>query len=150
MKKLLVLFIIVILFGGCSNSQKGWKTVTIPQVGSLDIPQSMVYEEDDKAIYICSDSDAKLLIGVKYENGSYTEALSEALGKEIVFEELISSEVFSNSAIIGKDKYIIDDEPCEKLFLDLYSSDKKVFFIVNDDSVSYDTITAIGKSFVMD
>lgn len=154
MKKLLAVLIFVLLISGCSNKYDGWKEIEVPEVGSFRIPGEWVCNKNDETICftdkdIDDSSEYKIyLMGAIYEEGQ-TEIFYQFQGQKVEYREQISSETFSNSVIIGKNEYLIGDELCEMLFLDAYSSDKRLFLIACDESLEYDVVEKIGKSFAM-
>lgn len=154
MKKFFCILLIFLLISGCSNNYQEWKKVNIADVGSLNIPHDWIYTENDDIIYF---TDKKMsesteytiyLIGIICDQGQM-ESLYKHIDSNMKYEKLISSETLSNSAIVGKNEYLIKNNSCQKLFLDLYSSNKQLYIIGLDDSVDYEFVKKIGNSYKM-
>lgn len=154
MKKFSIILLIILLISGCSNQDETWKEVHVANAGSLKIPYEWVYNEKDGVMYLTNknmddSSECKIyLIGMTY-NEHELEPLYRCIAPDMKYVKLISSETFSNSAIIGKNEYIINGQTYEKLFLNLYSSEKELYFIVLDNSIEYETVKKIARSFKM-
>lgn len=158
MKKIYILIVLVVqifLSFGCSNKSKNWITIEISDVGSFKLPTNIACTQENEVVYLTIqnhgyiDYSEKVMIGIIYENNIPLEVLSDVLGKKIIYKECILSETFSNSAIVGKNVYIIDGVESEKIFLELYSSNKKLFFVAYDNQIDYNVVKEIGKTFVM-
>ena len=153
MKKFFCILVIVFFVSGCSNEYKNWKKVDVPDVGSIMIPQDWTYNIKDSFIYFyvrTNDFDDKkmCLTGIICNPDDF-EDLYQHVDKTMKYVKNISSETLSNSAIIGKNNYLIDGKENEKLFLDIYSSDKQLYIVSVDDSVSYAIVRKIGESYRM-
>lgn len=154
MKKIFCVLLIILLVSECSNDYETWKEVNITEFGSLKIPQEWVYNENGDIIYFSdkktSDSSEYniYLIGIIC-NQDQIESLYKHIDENMKYEKLISSETLSNSAIIGENEYLINGKASHKFFLDLYSSNKQLHVIAVDDSVDYEIIKKIGKSYKM-
>ena len=141
---------------GCSNNKyEGFKNIELSDVGSFYVPQDWVCIREDDVVYFIDESfvDAKekitncYLIGTIYEYDKNYRDENPYLA-EIEEKNLISSEVFSNSVIIGEKEYQINGELTNKYFMDCYiSSETSLAFVVWDDSINYEVISEIGKSF---
>jgi len=62
----------------------------------------------------------------------------------------LTSEVFSNGAVIGTVDCTIDNEECEKLYLSMELGETEYLFIVVNDNISYDQLKEIAKTFELD
>ena len=149
----LILLVTLLSLCSCARDYEGWKEETIPGVGSIKIPEDMVLLQEDKTLYLMYDdttdkSDA-LMAGVVYKDvgEGFSEMLYDILGEDLSYVELLSSEVFSNSVIIGRNKYSIESELCEKYFMSIYSNNKSAYFLSNSASVDYELLSKIAKSF---
>lgn len=69
--------------------------------------------------------------------------------KNAKFEETIINQVYSNDTYIGINKYYINGKWCEKGYVELGVSERDIdiFLIAWDDTVSYDDLEKIAKSF---
>ncbi len=94
-------------------------------------------------------ADKKLCLTGIICNSDDFEGLYQHVDKTMKYMKNISSETLSNSAIIGKNNYLIDGKENEKLFWDIYSSDKQLYIVSVDDSVSYAIVRKIGESYRM-
>ena len=154
MRKLFCILLMVLLISGCSNEYDTWKKVEVPNVGSLKIPQEWEYSENGDIIIF---SDKKISDSSEYNvyligiicNQDQIDSLYKHIDENMKYEKLISSETLSNSAIIGKNEYLINGETHHKFFLDIYSSSKQLYIIAIDDSVDYETIKKVGNSYRM-
>lgn len=152
MKKFFCVLLIVLLVSGCSNDYDAWKEVNITEVGSLKIPKEWIYTENNNIIYFTdkeigeSTEYSIYLIGIICDQGQ-VEALYQHIDENMKYEKLISSETLSNSAIVGKNEYLINDKICQKLFLDIYSSNKQLYIIGLDDSIDYEVAKKIATSY---
>lgn len=156
MKKSCMILILILILSGCSNQYKNWENIEISDVGMFKIPPNMLCIEMDGIIYLTEnnnevfDKSKSIMIGVLYDKNSPPEMISGVLGKELTYEKLLFSETFSNSAIVGKKEYLIDGVKCEKIFLDLYSSKKNLYFLMINNTIDYSIVNKIAKSFVAD
>ena len=154
MRKFFCILLMVLLVSGCSNEYEKWKEIDVPNVGSLKIPQEWEYNENGDIIYF---SDKKISDSSEYNiyfigiicNQGQIEPLYKHIDKNMKYEKLISSETLSNSAIIGKNEYLINGKTSQKFFLDLYSSNKQLYIIAFDDYVDYEIIKKVGNSYKM-
>ena len=64
--------------------------------------------------------------------------------KNAKFKETMISQVYSNDTYIGINKYYINGKWCEKGYME---RDIEIFLIAWDDTVSYDDLEKIAKSF---
>ena len=154
MKKICILLVISIFFSGCSDKNNSGKVIILNGVGSFTVPQEWIYTKENDVIYFTDQPINKenslhtfYAIGIVYDVSENLDELSQSFGKKILYKELVFNEVFSNSAMYGKGVYSIDSKLCEKLFLDFYPSERKLFLLVLNDSISSDTIKDIAKSF---
>ncbi|MBQ4136731.1 MAG: hypothetical protein IJD67_01355 [Clostridia bacterium] len=150
----IIIAVVTVFFFACSDNDGNLNVVNIPDVGAFDLPQEMICIEENGNYYLEFRDSSKnqevgtLAVGVTYKN-DYLEKLSKALGKNAIYQKLLLSETLSNSAIVGKQKWSIDNEECEITFFDFYSTDKNIFFVVLNDSLDYDTVVEISKTFDM-
>lgn len=148
-KRYCILIVLIIIFSACSDQYENWNSVEIADVGSFKIPPDMSYEKSGETIYL-KDIDGNIcMVGVVRE-GDVDSKLSDAFGEEMIYQDLVSSEVFSNSATVGKCKFLISGVDRELIFLDLYSSsDERLYLVAKYDMIDYNLVSQIGKSFVM-
>ena len=147
-KRYCILIVLIIIFSACSDQYENWNSVEIADVGSFKIPPDMSYEKSGETIYL-KDIDGNIcMVGVVGE-GEIKSKLSDAFGEEMIYQDLVSSEVFSNSAIVGRCEYEISDIDRELVFLELYSSDERLYLVAKYDMIDYNLVSQIGKSFVM-
>ena len=155
MKKSWIILILILLFSGCSNQYEDWINVEISDVGMFKIPPNMICNEENGIVYLTEnnnedfDKSKSIMIGVVYDENNPLEVMSSVLEKELTYKKLLLSETFSNSAIVGKKEYLLDGVKCEKIFLELYSSNKSLFFLVNNDMIDYSIVKEIARTFVM-
>ena len=89
------------------------------------------------------------LVGAITDGGKGIKQISEFYGDEIKDIELINSEVYSNNVIVSRSKFVVGTHLSEKYTLWLNSGNKSVYFIVLDEKINYETISKIGKSFLL-
>lgn len=89
----------------------------------------------------------RLIFGHRGE--SYIPATQKMFDKNAKFEETIINQVYSNDTYIGINKYYINGKWCEKGYVELGVSERDIdiFLIAWDDTVSYDDLEKIAKSF---
>ena len=138
---------------GCSGKYKGRKEIEIENIGSIKIPEGWTYHIQDNEIYFVDEGVTEFteenvhLGGYIYdEHNSHTPS---KVFPEIEKVESTKGRVYSNSAYRGIKKYYIHGEWCEKGHIELYASeqDKEIYMITWDDTVSYDDLEKIAKSF---
>ena len=157
MKKMAMIIVallsLFVLFYCSTDDYSNWNRVYVSDVGSFMIPQGWIYHEDNDVISI-SSSVGKMeegrisIIGNKYNNNPL-ELLSNADNYRIEYIKTISSEGFSNSAIVGIARHEINGNICENVFIDMYSSNKSIYLIVLEEAISNDIVKSIAKSFNM-
>ncbi len=126
----------------------GGNLVTIDSVGTFEIPEGWSYINEDDIFYIVKEDNKEVYLkGIMYDSQNVFDE-KRILGNA-EFVKNIASETLSNSAIIGKNEYRIDNEIEERYFLDLYSSYGCVMFIAVSDDMSYDTLKDIAKTYKM-
>lgn len=153
MKKLIVLFFVVsvfFLFNACEgNKYQGFKEIEIPNMGSMHVPEDWIYGENDNCVYFGSLDTSKIhMIGCEYrlgeENGiEFTNLFGGHISNRVGYEG------FSNSTFVGTVQYTADKKCTTKYYMKFYiTEDKRLFFVVLDDTIDYNTIKKICKSFV--
>ena len=154
MKKMIYILLCIICLSGCAGEYKGWKEIEMADLGTIKIPEGWVCHIQDNKIYF-TDKDVKEftedtvhLAGYIYDEGKNPGENHNMFNKEVIWVERTESEVFSNNTFRGKDKYIIDNEICEKAYIILnITKDKEISMIAWDENVSYDDIKKMAKSF---
>ena len=157
MKKIAsTLLITLLLLVGCANNNyKDYKYVEIFEIGSFLIPDNWkLIQEKDGVYYMAVSVDTcgteqydyylvgKVLEAKKDNNVTNSSSIEP---KE---ETLISSQVFSNSTFVGEKESQVDGKKNKTYFMDFYiSPNKYLSWVVLNDTVTYDTITKIAKSF---
>ncbi|MBR6676356.1 MAG: hypothetical protein IKL24_03390 [Clostridia bacterium] len=156
MKKLIrfgCLLIVVALLSGCSlinSATKDWQTFNLENCGSIKLPVGWSITESDKYIYVWDDAQ-NLVMMQSYSDCGISETDPEGDQETndyytVQTLRFLSSEVFSNGAIIGKVESIIDEKQCEKLYLKI-GYDTEIFFVVYSDEIDYDQLKVIAKTF---
>ena len=144
----------------------GWKSVYIKDLGSLKIPRNWNMTLDNNSIFITNKStdekDYKIYLAgviVKYDTFNYLENKDEIDGnwfyfhsgneffKNIKNNELVTSEVYSNSTYFGIKKYNIEGNIIEKYYIDLLIENGSINFILWDNLISKDILINIAKTF---
>ena len=154
MKKLLLVILLVLSLSGCSGKYKGWKEIEIENLGSIKIPEGWTYHIQDNEIYFVDEGVTEFIVenvhlgGYIYDE-DYTLAAHKLFDESTNYEETNESQVYSNDTFRGIEKYCIDGKWCEKGYVQLCVSekDKEIFMIAWDDTVSYDDLEKIAKSF---
>lgn len=153
MKKLLLIMILVFSLSGCSGQYEGWKEIELQGYGSIKVPEGWVCHIQDNEIYFVDEgvtefSEENVHLG-GYISGANNSHTSSEVFPEIEKVESKKGEVYSNSAYRGIKKYYIQGEWREKGHIEIYVSrqDEKIYMIAWDDTVSYDDLGKIAKSF---
>lgn len=154
MKKIICILLLIISLSGCVGKYKGWKEIEMADLGTIKIPEGWVCHIQDNEIYFTDEGvtefteDTVHLAGYIYEEGKSLGAVYNMFDESVKWIERTYSEVFSNNTFRGKDKYIIDNEICEKAYIILnITKDKEISMIAWDENVSYDDIKKMAKSF---
>jgi len=156
MKKLLLLFLMLCMFTGCADETRDWQTLEIPNIGTFCVPAEWQYRNSGETLLFLNEGTV-VVFGIVCRNFEQNpfDALSEFLGKEIVFVACSESEVDSNSALLSRNQCLIDGEKREIHRLSLSNLMKEndrfvdyhLYLFVIDDTVSYDTLRSVGTTF---
>lgn len=160
MKKIACIFglIVVLAVAVCifvsAGRYRGWKEIEIQNVGNIKIPEGWTCQMRNNEIYFTDEGvteftqDSVHLAGYVY-NEKDSSGAYRMFDKDAIIEERIMGEIFSNSTYRGINRYKINGESCEKMHIKFYDvgKDKEVFMIAWDDSVTYDDMKKLAKSF---
>ena len=145
--------ILIFSLSGCSGQYEGWKEIKLQDYGSIKIPEKWVCHIQDNEIYFVDEgvtefSEGNVHLG-GYISGVNNSHTSSEVFPEIEKVESTKGEVYSNSAYRGIKKYYIQGEWREKGHIEIYVSrqDEKIYMIAWDDTVSYDELEKVAKSF---
>ena len=158
MKKIVLLLIFCCALFGCSDRYANWKTVTVEHYGTIKIPPEWEYREENDYLFFYTvdnqNNDEYQLVQYSNDNG-INDYFQDILGVENW--ESITSEVFSNSAVIRKEKILFKTgEAVEVFTIDLSGcGDDNPFegtigFIFLNTTISEELVRDIAKSYVMD
>lgn len=155
MRKVIYILVLTICLSGCAGGYDGWKEVEMHLFGSIKIPQGWTYHIQDCKIYFTDEGvtefteDTVHLAGYIYGEGDDIGPAYKMFDENVISGEYIKGEIFSNSTRRGIKQLIINGKLCEKAYLKLYDVDenKEIYMIAWDDSVDYDDIKKIAKSF---
>lgn len=154
MKKILTFILtlcgtLVIL--GCSHSPTdSWKTICIPECGTLKVPEDWYMFEKDDLIYIVDADDHPIMIETHsycgIDDGQQGPTESNAYFKNITPMKYLSSAILSNSASYGELLVSYEGTQSSKLFL----SADLIKFIVWDETVDMEMLLKIAETFVIE
>ena len=154
MKKLLLIMILIFFLSGCSGQYEGWKEIKLQDYGSIKVPEGWACHIQGNEIYFVDEgvtefTEENVHLGGYIYDEDYTLAAHKLFDKSTDYEETNESQVYSNDTFRGIEKYYINGEWCEKGYIQLCVSekDKEIFMIAWDDTVSYDDLEKIAKSF---
>lgn len=151
---LLMMMIASILCNSCSYC--GWQKIDVAGIGTFKVPQGWIYTQEENVGYftdkpIYEKTFRIYLIGTinnDHIGGDYKAPYE--LFDNTEYSALISSAVFSNSAIYGQEEYIVDNSKQTKFFISLNGSNKSLDLLAWDDLVYENTVIKIAKSFLME
>ena len=154
MKKVLLIMILVFSLSGCSGQYEGWKEIELHDYGSIKIPEGWTYHIQDNEIYFVDEGVTEFteenvhLGGYIYGESKITK-LSKVFPEIVKSGVLVTNQVYSNDTYRGIKKYFIHGKWCEKGYIQLGVSERdiEIFLIAWDDTVSYDDLEKIAKSF---
>lgn len=154
MKKFLLIMLLIFSLSGCSGKYEGWKEIELQDYGSIKVPEGWVCHIQDNEIYFV-DEGVNEFTEENVHLGGYIQSENKPDGQSKVFPEIVKAEstnenqVYSNDTYRGIDKYFIHGEWCEKGYVQLGVSERdiEIFLIAWDDTVSYDDLEKIAKSF---
>lgn len=146
--------LIILFLAGCLIRSKEWKTINLQNYGSVKVPAGWTYHIYEDEIYFVDEGTND----IKEENihlGGYIYRKDEEVVESKVFPEIKimentkKSEVYSNDTYVGINRYYINEKWCEKSYIKIGISEQEteVFMITWDDTVSYDDLKKIAKSF---
>lgn len=150
-------FIALLLLAGCSTNDKkyeNWQTIVLEDLGTIKFPDDWSISKKDNYIYVYDATQDPVMV----QSFSYC-GISEdhPVGKQETNElytiqniRYLTSEVFSNGAVIGTVDCTIDNEECEKLYLSMELGETEYLFIVVNDNINYDQLKEIAKTFELD
>ena len=154
MKKLLLIMILVFSLSGCSGQYEGWKKIELHDYGSIKVPEGWACHIQGNEIYFVDEgvtefTEENVHLGGYIYDEDYTLTAHKLFDKSTDYEETNESQVYSNDTFRGIEKYYINGEWCEKGYIQLCVSekDKEIFMIAWDDTVSYDELEKVAKSF---
>ena len=145
--------ILIFSLAGCSGQYEGWKEIEQHDYGSIKVPEGWACHIQGNEIYFVDEgvtefTEENVHLG-GYISGANNSHTSSEVFPEIEKVESKKGEVYSNSAYRGIKKYYIQGEWCEKGHIEIYVSrqDEKIYMIAWDDTVPYDDLEKIAKSF---
>ena len=145
--------ILVFSLSGCSGQYEGWKEIELQGYGSIKVPEGWVCHIQDNEIYFVDEgvtefSEENVHLG-GYIYDTHNSHTPSKVFPEIEKVESTKGQVYSNSAYRGIKKYYMQGEWYEKGHIEIYASklDKEIYMITWDDTVSYDDLGKIAKSF---
>lgn len=146
--------ILVFSLSGCSGKYDGWKEIKLHDYGSIKIPEGWTYHIQDNEIYFVDEgvtefSEANVHLGGYIRGENIPDTPSDVFPQIIKAENTNISQVYSNNTYRGIKKYYIHEKWCEKGYVELGVSERdiEIFLIAWDDTVSYDDLEKIAKSF---
>ena len=146
--------ILVFSLSGCSGQYEGWKEIELQDYGSIKIPEGWTCHIQGNEIYFVDEgvtefTEENVHLGGYIYDEDYTLAAHKLFDKSTDYEETNESQVYSNDTFRGIEKYYINGEWREKGYIQLCVSEKdtEIFMIAWDDTVSYDDLEKIAKSF---
>lgn len=154
MKKIIYILVFILCLSGCSGKYRDWKEVEIENFGSIKTPEGWTYHIRDNEIYFVDEGVTEIMLENVHLGGYiYGEHYSHSSSKvfpEIEKVEATKGQVYSNSAYRGLKNYYINGEWCEKGHIELHvpEKDAEIYMIAWDDTLSYDDLEKIAKSFV--
>ncbi len=155
-KKLLLIMIFVFSLSGCSGQYEGWTEIKLQDYGSIKVPNGWVCHIQDNEIYFVDEgvtefSEENVHLG-GYIYDAHNSHTSSKVFPEIEKVESTKGQVYSNSAYRGMKKYYIHGAWYEKGHIEIHTSkqDIELYMIAWDDTVSYDDLEKIAKSFTED
>ena len=158
MKKIVLLLIFCCVLFGCSDRYANWKTVTVEHYGTIKVPSEWEYREENDYLffYIVDEQNNEEYQLVQYSNDNgLNDYFQDIL--EVENWECITSEVFSNSAVIRKEKILFKTGEAEEVFtidlsgyIDGDPYGDTINFVFLNTSISEELAKDIAKSYVMD
>lgn len=153
MKKILLITIGLLFLPGCSGKYEGWKEVGIQDYGSITVPEGWECHIRDHEIYFVDEgetefSEGNVHLGGYIDDADHSHTPSKVFPK-IEKVESVKGQVYSNSAYRGIKKYCIRGDWYEKGHIEIHASnrDAEIYMVAWDDTVSYDDLEKIAKSF---
>lgn len=152
-KKFLLIMVLVVFLSGCSEQYTGWKEIKIQDFGSIKVPEGWVCHIQDDEIYFVDEGITEFSVDNVHLGGYIYDAHNlntpSKVFPKIEKAESIKGQVYSNSAYRGIKKYHIKGKWCEKGYIEIYASksDREIYMIAWDDTVDYDDLEKIAKSF---
>ncbi len=155
MKKLMLIMILVFSFSGCSGKYDGWKEIELQDYGSIKVPEGWTCHIKDETIYFTDEGVYELTEDKVHMTGFIDDDWEGTKEAYKMFDENAKHintdirKIYSNDTYIGIKKYTIYETQYEKAYLRLGLSerDKEIEMLVWGDSVSYDDLEKIAKSF---
>lgn len=153
-KKLLLIAMLVFSLSGCSGQYEGWKEIELQDYGSIKVPEGWVCHIQNNEIYFVDEgvtefSEENVHLGGYIRGENIPDAPSNVFPEIMKAENKNISQVYSNNTYRGIRKYFIHENWCEKGYVQLGVSERdiEIFMIAWDDTVSYDDLEKIAKSF---
>lgn len=154
MRKIIYVLALVLCLFGCSGKYEGWKEIEMENIGNIKIPRGWTCHIKDDVIYFTDEGVTELtedtahLAGYIYEEKN-PMAVYKMFDENATVEEHVKDEIFSNSTRRGIIRYVMNGKRCEKAYLKFYDveQDKEIYMIVWDDSVVYEDLEKMAKSF---
>ncbi len=154
MKKLFLIIMLAFSLCGCSRQYEGWKKIELQDYGSIKVPEGWVSHIQDNEVYFVDEgvtefTEENIHLGGYIYGVDKPDEPFKVLPEIIKAENTNKNQVYSNDTYRGINKYYINGEWCEKGYIQLGVSERdiEIFLIAWDDTVSYDDLEKIAKSF---
>ncbi len=132
-----ILLVLALCLSGCSST----KTVTLTGFGTMDIPSSWKYSEEDGIAYFMNDDTVEM---VGYSDYAY-DVLSDKYHDSFTYLETLSEVALSNSVIFGQDRCSYQDEEIEMYYF-LLNGETQYYVYVWDLSLTNEEVQTIALS----
>jgi hypothetical protein len=156
MKNTFLIFLSVSFLTTCySWHYADWTNLTIPRIGTFQMPVECIVTQEDNTVYITdkpiNEADCTIyMAGIIYESGrnDYLRPYNLFDDVTLIDQEIKGGKLYSNSASYDINEYIISGNIETKYIIQLRNFFESIEFIVWDNSFDEKTVQKICNTYL--